>query len=278
MTIKTQSGIIHLRSRPAADVAPNWLWVHPYTLDGSVWEPIWEQMPEAAHTALDLPGHGLSEPMQPNTSLDTFARAVLEVAEKTGASVLIGQSFGGTVALQAAILAPDRFEQIVLASPSVMGGPEDRECADCNQELIRLAQTRGRGPWLTERWMSVPPRIFEGTLTRPLLREGLREIVNRHRWDELLTPVFSKMHGISQTPKAIGRITGRISLLVAEHDMPAFVRSAELIRRVSRRATVDYLPHCCHLTILEEPAQGTKWIRRTMSLADFKAGKIVQCH
>ncbi|RYD74897.1 MAG: alpha/beta fold hydrolase [Verrucomicrobiaceae bacterium] len=94
---------LYTRIRPASEGAPVWLWVHGYTLDGSVWQKLWDHLPQVTHVAVDLPGHGRSAPLGVNVSTSSFASAVLHTAAECGATVLAGLSFGGTVALQAAI-------------------------------------------------------------------------------------------------------------------------------------------------------------------------------
>lgn len=262
----TASGIV-LRQRAAFSVSKplRLLWVHGYTLDSTIWEPLWDCLPEISHVALDLPGHGQSPPFSKEVTLDSLGHAVLEAAETTAATDLVGLSFGGTVALQAAILAPTRFGSVFLASPGLAGGPEDRECADCHHELIQLAAARGRGPWLRDRWMAVPPRIFEGTLTRPELPDRFSRIVNRHRWDELFTGCMAAMQTASQPPRALAAVRSRVFLIVGGEDMPAFVRAADLLRRRLQSVPVYYLDGSKHLSLLEEPFVSAQWIRQCLS-------------
>lgn len=232
---------------------PTLLWVHGYTLDGSIWGPIWDRLPEFAHVAPDLPGHGAARPLRAGDTLADIARAALDCADFHGAEQLVGLSFGGMVALEAAIRAPRRFRRIVLASPGLVGGPQDAEAATCNQELEHLARTRGIGPWLTERWMAVPPRIFEGTLTRPALRASLEAVVARHGWRELGSRVMMGLLAQDQTPARMAAIRSDLLLLVGEADMPAFLRAAEIIRRSVPGARRETVPRAAHLCLLEEP-------------------------
>lgn len=248
------------RTGPASTGAPM-LWVHGYTLDGTIWGPSWQALPGWQHIALDLPGHGRARPLRPGEALDGLAAEVIATARAVGARHLVGMSFGGMVALQAAIAAPEAFDAVVLASPGLAGGPQDAEAATCNQALMRMARDRGIGPWLADRWMMSPPRIFDGSLTRPVLRERLAEVVARHGWRELIDGSMQGLQACAQTPESLARITARLLILVGGQDMPVFLRSAELLRRAvpgARRVVIEDAAHMC---LLESPEASAAQIR-----------------
>lgn len=227
------------------------LWVHGYTLNGSIWSDIWQELPAFHHFALDLPGHGRARALAAGDTVGRLADHVLQVARETGATDLVGLSFGGTVSLQAAIQAPDLFDNVILSAPGLVGGPEDPDAATCNQELIAMVRERGIGPWLTERWMSVPPEIFAGIPHHSALWQILRQAVEGHRWDVLRTPIMAGMFADIQEPRSIARINSRITLLTGDRDMDSFLRCAELIRRANdstRRITIQGGHHLCLLT------------------------------
>lgn len=257
-----------LASRPAATV----LWVHGYTLDGSIWSSLWDLLPEFNHVAPDLPGHGRSPAFEGGETLAGMADQILFLAKEEGARNLVGLSFGGMVALEMAIRGPRALDTIVLASPGLAGGPHDPEAATCNQELIRLAAERGMGSWLTERWMSVPPGIFAGLANRPALRGALAKVIKQHRWDELRLPTMYNLQARPQSTRDIGGIAASILLLVGENDIPAFKRSTEIIRRAARRARRVNIPDAAHLCLLEEPDASAALTREhLMRFADSDA-------
>lgn len=234
-------------------------------MDARIWEPLWRRLTGFRHVGIDLPGHGGSRPLRPGTRLGDFGRAVMEIADATEATHLVGLSFGGTVALQAAIDNPRRFSSICLASPGLAGGPQDDEAATCNIELMSIAKQRGIGPWLAERWMSVPPAIFEGARKHPELFGQLEHIVGGHSFSELLDESMAMIQHDHQSPRAIAEIQSPTLLLIGEHDMEAFKRSAQLIHRQLKTSSRVYMPGCGHLGILEDPEQGARLITTALS-------------
>jgi pimeloyl-ACP methyl ester carboxylesterase len=117
----------------SSGTGPAIVFVHGWTCDTSSWR---EQLPAFADDyrviALDLPGHGRSEPPADGAfSMDLFARAVEAVRAEAGANeiVLVGHSMGAAVIRQYAIEYPDRVSGLVavdgpLDLRAFGGGPE----------------------------------------------------------------------------------------------------------------------------------------------------------
>jgi len=241
---------VHERIRAGA---PGLLWVHGYTLDGSIFAPLWDLLPDYSHYALDLPGHGQTPALQHGWRLPEVARIVGELATGLDAHHLVGLSFGGMIALQAAMDFPSVFKTLCLSSPALAGGPQDPEAGECNLDLIDMARTRGVGPWLGERWMSCPPRIFAGLSRYPERLESIRQLVGRHAWSELLDESMAAVSTDHQTEAMLRRVTADTVIFVGEEDMEAFKRCAELIRRSIKHCRRIYVPAAGHLALLEEP-------------------------
>jgi pimeloyl-ACP methyl ester carboxylesterase len=228
------------------------LWVHGYTLDGGIWDELWDLLPGWRHVGIDLPGHGASDPVAPGEDLPALARRLAALAAAEGVRHVVAISFGGMIGLQLA-LEMEGLQTLVLGSPGIGGGPRDPAAQTRNLELARLYRTRGVGPWLAELWMTSPPDIFRGAEGHPELWRRLRETVERHRWDELGSDV---MRGISDHPQPLAsfrRIRARTAVFVGEEDMPTFKRCAELLRQAIPGCERIRVPGAGHLALLEEP-------------------------
>ncbi len=105
-----------------AGAGPDLFLIHGVTGDLSIWFLSRAMQALSAGrrvTAYDLRGHGYSEvPPSGYTSADQ-ARDLLALMDQLGApsASLVGHSFGGVIALHAAVLAPERIESVVLSDP-----------------------------------------------------------------------------------------------------------------------------------------------------------------
>lgn len=246
--------------------APRILWIHGYTMSSELWRPLWAWLPEFHHTGLDLPGHGdTRRPIRPKAPLSDMAVAVQEASQASGARIVAGLSFGATVAFQAALERPAEFDTVLLASLNLCGGEQDAEAATCHLEMKRLLVARGIGPWLAQRWLSVPPRIFAGAQRRPDLFAAIRRVVEAHTWLELSNQGMVAMARYKQDPALAKGLEGKLALLVGEQDLPSCVRSAYQLKRQVKGTTCEHLEDCGHLPLLERPEAAAQWVRSSLA-------------
>jgi pimeloyl-ACP methyl ester carboxylesterase len=232
---------------------PAVLWVHGYTMDSSVWEPLWSRLPGWRHLGVDLPGHGRSRPPAPTERMDALGAQVAGLCTRYGARHLVGMSFGSTVAVQAAITARHRLASLVLAAPAVAGAPTDPAAEIRYGQLAELYARYGPGPHLTALWMASPPDIFRGAQAHPELWESLRALIDRHTWWELGNGAMRSLADHAQPPAALARIAAGTLVLLGDADMPAFRCSAALVDRWVPHSRVLEVADAGHLCLLERP-------------------------
>jgi len=91
---------------------PDLVMIHGWGLHGGIWTTLLPQLaPYFRVTVVDLPGHGHST-WQGQAGLPAFAEAVLDCAPPRAA--WLGWSLGGLVALQAALMRPERVGSLLL--------------------------------------------------------------------------------------------------------------------------------------------------------------------
>ncbi len=101
--------------------APTLLMVHATGFHGRVWDQVIARLPDHQVLALELRGHGRSEPRDFN-SWEDFGRDVAAFSAARGlqGAIGIGHSMGAHALVQAAAFEPGRFSRLVLIDPTIM--------------------------------------------------------------------------------------------------------------------------------------------------------------
>jgi pimeloyl-ACP methyl ester carboxylesterase len=234
------------------------LWVHGYTLDSTVWTDIWSNLAEWNHIAIDLPGHGCSDLPHPGATLEGLGEQLAEAALGHQVRHVVGLSLGSMFALQIILARPSAFETLTLAAPGIAGGPVERSVGVRYMQLHDLYRQRGPGPWMTELWMRSPPETFAGSSES--LHARLATLIDRHRWREFDDPDFG-IGGFARHPQNPGLLaasSARLLILVGQHELSAFRRTAHILHSIRPDARVVELAGAGHLCLLHVPAQSAR--------------------
>lgn len=119
--------ISYLSPEPAPDGAPPMVLIHGSGVSARYWREQLEGLADAARIlAVDLPGHGESDPID-HAGVDEYAGAVVSIVRTLdlGRSILVGHSLGGAVALTAAARRPDLVRALVMLSSCAKLPPPD---------------------------------------------------------------------------------------------------------------------------------------------------------
>lgn len=105
--------------REGIGLSAAFLLIHGAWTGGWCWEKLGPLLEAAGHTVIapDMPGHGADNLPVGDQTLETYARAVEGlIAPLSGPVILVGHSFGGMVASQAACYVPDKVKKLVYIS------------------------------------------------------------------------------------------------------------------------------------------------------------------
>jgi pimeloyl-ACP methyl ester carboxylesterase len=243
-------GLAGRRSGGDGDVV---FWVHPYALDSSCWAELWERLPGWRHVGVDLPGHGLSEPLDPRDDLAALTTRLREAAAREGARHLVGLSLGANLALAMALGGGPTFASVVLASPELEDTAVPEGFWRRYRELATMYMMAGFGEHLRGRLMLVEPGIFDGTRPLPGLWERLWRIVGRHPFWDLAYAGYARVASTAWPEDAL-RGMGLPTLLVVGESAAAGSK-AEAVRWAAALPTsrLTELPGAAHLSLLETP-------------------------
>jgi len=88
--------------------------LHGWAMSAAVWQPLLDKLPlQRAVTCLELPGHGVAEPLA-LMDLDSIAQAL--AARVSQPSIWVGWSLGAMVAVHIARICPDKVAGLVLVA------------------------------------------------------------------------------------------------------------------------------------------------------------------
>lgn len=235
------------------DAGPAVVWIHGYTMDSSIWLPLWDVLPGFRHIGVDLPGHGRSEPPHRELTLPRLGELVAEVGASYGASRVVGLSFGSCMALQWAIQAPDTVSHLAVGSPTIAGVPTEADAEKRYKELMMLRRFTGPGEQMAGLWMSSPPDIFKGLEQHPQAWAHMRSVVLRHRWTELANGVMGRLTAHVHTDDDLRRITARTLAVVGDEDMPTFLDNAKRLHDLVPASELTTVTAAGHLVLIEQP-------------------------
>lgn len=215
--------------------------------------------------AYDRPGFGLTERVIPYEDVDTnpylleyqsqILMAFIE-AKKAEKIILVGNSAGGTVAMQTALAYPDRINALILISPAVYGSGGAPKWI---KPLLNLPQMDRLGPVLVrtirERGLEIlelawsdPGQISEDDFA------NYQKPLSVDRWDVGLWE-FTKANGENDLESRISEITMPVLVITGADDkiIPAD-QSIQLASELPN-ASLVVIPDCGHVPQEECPAE-----------------------
>ena len=215
--------------------------------------------------AYDRPGFGLTERVIPyrevkaNPYLLEYQSQILLAfieAKKAENIILVGNSAGGTVAMQTALDHPDRIDGLILISPAVYGSGGAPKWI---KPLLNLPQLDRLGPVLVrtirERGLEIlelawsdPEKISEEDLA------NYQKPLSVDRWDVGLWE-FTKANGENDIEARISEISMPVLVITGADDriIPA-EQSIQLTSELPN-ASLVVIPNCGHVPQEECPAE-----------------------
>jgi pimeloyl-ACP methyl ester carboxylesterase len=256
--VKLPDGVTAVLERPGARLAyevagdgPAVVLIHGFGLDMRMWDP--QVGPLAARFKVvryDCRGFGASGPLDPAVPY-THAGDLVALLDHldVGRAVLAGLSFGGRVALQAALAAPDRVRGLALLDAVLDGVPWDPESAQALDDVARRVRARGVRAG-REAWLAHP--LFAAARERPDLAAALAAMVAG----------YPGQHWLGQDPHRETRrpldvlegIAGPALVAVGERDVPGFREMSAVLARRIPGAAYQVVADAGHMVNMEQPA------------------------
>ena len=225
--------------------------VHGFGLDLRMWDDQVQALAGRFRVVrYDCRGFGASGPFDPGVGY-THAGDLLALLDHLGigTTAVVGLSFGGRVAMQAALAAPDRVRALALLDAVVDGVAWDEESAQAIDEAGRQAREHGlqagRAAWLAH-------PLFAAAQGRPALAARLAAMVAG----------YPGQHWTGHDPHepagprpidAAQDLALPVLVAVGEHDVPGFREMSAVLARRIPRAHHHVIADAGHMINMEQP-------------------------
>lgn len=222
------------------------LLLHPVGLDSSWWSTHMTRLAERYRViAVDLPGHGRSNPVRAPATLDYIARAVAVVlrTETDRPAHVIGVSMGGMVAQHLALQWPDGVASLILCATAGTFADELRPMLRERGRAARGGMDAVIGPTL-ERWFSPAGR------TASIGRSCERTLAadDPASWEASWEAISNL-----ETLELLGSLHIPALVLTGAADITTPPEASSALARMLPEARLAIIPDAWHLGVFEEP-------------------------
>jgi pimeloyl-ACP methyl ester carboxylesterase len=223
--------------------------LHAGIADRTMWAEHLRPVAAAGYrvVAMDLPGFGEAPPVQHEAPWSD----VVQTMDALGIdrAVLVGNSFGGAVALRVAVVAPERAAAIALVSappPDLEPSPELQAAWEAEGSALERGDIEAAIGAVLDAWLraDVPTA----------LRERVAAMQRRaFEVQGAAGAVTEAQDPIEDDPGALGTLAIPALVAVGELDMPDFRSGAERLAQSLRCAPCVVIANAGHLAPLEQP-------------------------
>ncbi|MCW2997048.1 MAG: Pimeloyl-ACP methyl ester carboxylesterase [Solirubrobacterales bacterium] len=223
--------------------------LHAGVADRTMWSEHLEGLADAGYraVAVDLPGFG-EAPVTPGEQapwtdvLSTMDELSIERA------ALVGNSFGGAVALRAALVAPDRVSALTLIStpsPALEPSPELEAIWEAEEAALQRGDIEAAIKAVVDAW-TLPD-------ASPELRDRVAAMQRRALALQAEAPPATEAPDPAEHPEALARLSVPTLVASGEFDKRDFRQGAEAMARTLPRARHAVIEGAGHLAPLETP-------------------------
>lgn len=229
---------------------PPLIFLHGWRSEGVVWRGVCERLHEHGHAmyALDLPGFGGSEISKTPQSLDDYALVAAEFMRTLNleGAIVIGHSFGGSVAIKLAAKYPSLVSKLILVDSAGVRKRtlRKRAIALCAQLVKPIFAPRFMQPLRKKLYAMLGAEDY---LTTPTLTETFRLVVN-----EDIAPILSS-------------IAQPALIIWGDRDRATPLKDARVFERAIQNAALVILKGAGHYSFLDKQDEWIECVAKWLS-------------
>lgn len=249
---------------------PVFVLLHGFGASLYSWQAVMEPLSQIGTViAYDRPAFGLTERPLTWEGQNPYSReaqidSVIELMDYFGVenAILVGNSAGGTVAMQTALAHPERVSALILVDPAVYSGGGTPAWL---RPLLATPQMRHLGPLIARQIQKRGPELINlawhnPDLITPETIELYRKPLQVENWDKALWE-FTLASGPTGLDKRLSEFT--MPVLVITGDDDRIVPTEESIRLASELPNADMvvIPEAGHVPHEERPEKFMEAVR-----------------
>jgi pimeloyl-ACP methyl ester carboxylesterase len=231
------------------------VFLHAHVCDRRMWLPQLDAIgTRDLAIAYDRRGYGGTRAAPEDFSAVADLMAIIDCVAGGRAAVLVGCSFGGKIAIDAALRHPSRVAGLVLIAPNVDGAPEPVHPPEVSEVLERQQAAQDAGD--LHRVNAIKARLW---LDGPMATEGrvmgsARQLFLDMSGTVLRAPPVKSNLDIPAAFGQLGRIDVPTLVLYGDLDFPHIRDRCRLMAEALPQGLAQELAGTAHLPSLEQPA------------------------
>jgi pimeloyl-ACP methyl ester carboxylesterase len=257
--LPTQAAFLHTQGAPLyyeiSGQGEAVLFIHAGIADSRMWdEQISVFAPRYQTIRYDIRGFGQSQIPAAPFAQQADPAALLRAFNIEKAHV-IGNSFGGKIAIDFALTYPEMVASLVLVAPSVGGdtpSPEVRQFWEEEEALLQQGDLKAASELNVHMWVDGPRRSPDQVNAR------VRQRVYDMQYQAFTVPEPEGSEDIALQPPAITRLAEihvPTLIIVGDYDFADKLELAQHLSEQIPNAQLVTIPDAAHVVSMEQPAQ-----------------------
>jgi 3-oxoadipate enol-lactonase len=243
-----------------AGEGPNVVLLHHGIVDSRVWDPQWTPL-TACHRVVRYDSRGFGRSPLPAGRF-SLAEDLLTVLDSVGAerAALVGASMGANVALEVAVLAPERVTAVAYVPPGILGSApsaEVRAYGDAEDEAIDRGDLDEAVRLNLDFWLAGPDRPLDDIDHAIVDQVGEMQ----RRAFDLQVPAFEQephpFHEkrIDQLVERLSEVQAPALVVAGDADASDILQAVEAIEAGVEEVETVVMPGIGHFPNLERPSE-----------------------
>ena len=228
------------------------VFIHAFPLSKTMWQPQVDALKDTYRViTIDLGGHGESDIVPWNDSLDDYAKDVIHLLDHLGIAqaVFVGLSMGGYTLFAIYRHYPDRVKAMVLADTRAQADSEEGKAGRAS--MAQVAFSDG-APAIAD--LMLPKLLSPSTIERhSQIVEQVRQMILQTSTGGIVVDLAAMAARLDSTD-LLSTITCPTLIIVGENDVATPVSESQYMANRITGSILVTIPEAGHLSNFEQPA------------------------